>query len=46
MSSMNTAQFDKARIRHLLKLGIFAASMVMLGDGASMILRLPEFRWY
>lgn len=32
MSSMNTAQFDKARIRHLLKLGIFAASMVMLGD--------------
>ena len=32
MSSMNTAQFDKARIRHLLKLGIFAACMVMLGD--------------
>ena len=32
MSSLNTAQFDKARIRHLLKLGIFAACMVMLGD--------------
>lgn len=27
MSSLNTAQFDKARIRHLLKLGIFAACM-------------------
>ena len=32
MSSLNTAQFDKSRIRHLLKLGIFAASLVMLGD--------------
>ena len=32
MSSLNTAQFDKSRIRHLLKLGIFAACMVMLGD--------------
>ena len=32
MSNLKTVQSDNARIRHLLKLGIFAACLVMLGD--------------